>query len=233
MKNLELPDALKNRRLFGFFDDFEWLVTAHRWTTLVVDAGSSAAVGDAVGGKVVLTTGAVDNNEVAIRTTNEIFKFAADKPMLFETSLQYAEAATNAANVMVGFMDAMIADAMVDNGVGPKASFSGAVLYKVDGGTVWRFMTSIGTARIDTVSRHTAGGAADQVGRIEVREAGGIMEAVPFLDGVQMQDANLRPIKHTFAPTSATEMMAGIYAKAGGAASEIITADYAGAYQLR
>lgn len=234
MKLIELPDEMLNRRLFGFFDEFEWYVTAHRWTNLAADAGVTApAVIDAAGGVLSMATGATDNNEVAIRTTAELFLFAADKPAVCEARVRWTEANTDDANVAVGFADAIGADLLLDNGAGPKASFSGALLYKVDGETVWRFVTSLGATRTVTQSNVAAGGSAYQVVRIEVREAGGVLECVPWVDGRQLTDATNRPIKHYIALGSPTEMHFGVYLKAGSANSETILIDYAAPYQNR
>ena len=238
MKLLELPDDLKNRRMFGFFDDFEWYVTAHRFTSVLSNSGT-IAVGDAAGGIVTLTPSdgtVADNDEAYLKSTAEMFLFANEKPLLYEVRQKFVEANTDDANVAHGFMNAVAADSILDTGGGPAASFSGAVLYKVDGGTVWRFRTSVGTDYVDTVTRHTAGGSSYQTLRIEIRQgsagAGGL-EAVPFLDGVQMQDANYKPIKHAITYTSATEMNAFSGVKNGDTNLETLLLDYMAAYQLR
>lgn len=235
MKNIDLLDVISHRRTFGFLDDFEWYISPHRWTSLAADAGATVAISASEEcGKILLTSGAVDNNECGTATTNKPFKFAVDKPLLYETRIQYAEAATNAMNACVGFSSVMnTADMLLDNGAGPAASFSGAIIYKLDGATVWRFRTSIGATNTDTASQHTAGGAAYQVLRIEVREAGGTMEATPWLNDAQMLDANGRPIKHSFLPTSAAAMQAGIYIKAGSGSSETLLCDYIAPFALR
>jgi hypothetical protein len=239
MKNLVMPDVMLKRQTFGFLDDFDWYVTAHRWTSILTDTGT-AAVGDAHAGIITLlpSDGTVaDEDEAYIKTTNELFLFAVDKPLLFEARIQYAEAATNAANVIAGFASAVAANHLQDAGAGPPASYSGAVIFKVDGSTVWQFETSIAGAQITTVSNVTAGGAGSHVLRIEVREAGGIMEAVPLIDTgsgmIHLTDTNNRPIKHTFAPTSATEMNAFIGVKNGTAAQQALTCDYIGAFGAR
>ena len=60
---LDLPQSVRERRMFGFFDDFEWFISPHRWTSLAADAGTSvASSATGTGGTVFLTTGAVDNN---------------------------------------------------------------------------------------------------------------------------------------------------------------------------
>lgn len=233
-KLVDVRDELEHRRTFGFFDDFEWLISPHRWTALAADVGASAAVGDAAGGILALTTGAIDNNEAYVRTTNEVFKFAADKPLVLEARLQFTEANTDDANVIAGVMDAVGADSILDNGAGPKASYSGAVIYKLDGETVWRAQTSIATTKTTTASNKTAGGSSYQVLAIGFRPVSATLaEVVFFVDGEQLRDANGAPFKHQFTYTSATEMQAFAGVKAGGAASEVANIDYLGAYQLR
>lgn len=247
MKLLSLPEMLKDRRQHGFFDDFYWYISPHLFTSLAADAGASVAVGaSAAGGTVVLTTGGTDNNEAALATTNKPFLFAAEKPLIFEAAIQYAEANADDANVCVGLSSVMnTANMLLDDGAGPAASFSGAILYKVDGETAWRFRTSVGASPTTTLTQHTPGGSAYQTLRIEIRQgsygATGL-EAVPFLGNglpgavtswTQMLDTSGRPIKHAVTYTSAAAMQAGAYVKAGGANSEVLTLDYLGAAQLR
>lgn len=232
----DLGELSMKRRQFGFFDDHEEFVTGDRWTSLVADSGSSVAVSDAAGGILVLTTGATDNNEVAVRTTREIFRFANNKPMLGEWRIQYAEANTDDANVMVGFMDAVGANAMIDDGGGPKASYSGAVFFKVDGGTRWQVESSLGSSQTTTdltaanslsKSAQTAGGSSYQTLRIEVIPVSSTEAEVSFwIDGVHV-------MKHSLTYTSATEMHAFVYAKAGAANSEVINVDYSAPFQDR
>jgi hypothetical protein len=245
MKLLPIRDELMNRREFGLFDDFFWYLSPHAWTSLTTGSGAAvAAAASQVGGAVTLTTGATGNNEAAIGTTTTPFKLAVEKPLLFEAAIQYAEANTSDAGMLVGFASAINTTGMLaDTTLLPAASFSGAVIYKSKGQTKWSFRTSVGSAFTDTATQHPAGGSAFQTLRIEVRQSSsGLLEAVPFLgEGLpgavtrwtQMLDANNKPIKQTFDPTSAAGMQAGAFAKAGGSHSEVMTIDYLGAYQLR
>ena len=84
MKLLDLPQGMKERRLFGFFDDFLWYLSPHLWTSFNTGAGgaSVAAGAAAFGGTAVLTTGATLNNEAAIATTQSSFSPSDDRPML-------------------------------------------------------------------------------------------------------------------------------------------------------
>lgn len=233
----KLPPGVAELRLtHGFFDDFDELVTGDRWTTLVADAGSSVAVGDAVGGQVVLTTGATDNNEAAVKTTKELFLIAADKPITGAARVKYTEANTDDANVFVGFMDALAANAMVDDGAGPKTSFSGAGFFKVDGGTRWKVISSLGSTQtitdltaansLDKVAK-TPGGGTWQTLQVDIRPIDSTRAEVDFyIDNVLVA-------QHDLTYTSATEMMFGAYVKAGGANSEVLTVDWAAPFQTR
>lgn len=241
MKLLALPDDLRNRRQFHIWDDFIWYISPHMWTSLASDGGVTApvqaATTTATGGVITMSTGATDNNEVAFATTNKPFLWASEKPVLFETRIQFTEANTSAANVCVGFSSVMnTANMMLDDGAGPAASFSGAVLYKLDGGTVWRLRTSTGTTNTDSVSTTTAGGSSYQTLRIEVRQgstgASGL-EVVAYVDGVQLVDSNNKPIKQYATYTSAVNMQVGNYLKAGSATSETLLTDYVDADGLR
>lgn len=230
------PGVTALRKTHGFFDDFLDFNTGDAWTSLVVDAGTSAAASDAAGGVVVLTTAGTDNNEVAVKRTKETFLTAAGKPITFYARAQYAEANTDDANVLIGILDAIAANAMVDDGAGPKSSFSGAAFYKVDGGTRWQCISSQGSTRTttdltaalsyDKVAK-TAGGSSYQEFQIDIRPIDGTRAEVDFyIDGVLVA-------QHDLTYTSATEMMAGAYIKAGGANSEVLNVDYIGAWQTR
>lgn len=186
------------------------------------------AQSDAEFGVIQGATGATDNNEVMARSTNEVALFQTDSAMIFESRVQFTEVNTDDANVAVGLADAAAANLLSDDGGGDNINSSGALIFKVDGETVWRCACeNNGTIR-ETQSVQTAGGASYQTLRIEVRAVDGTnLEICYFLDGKPLTDSNNRPIKHTLAYASATEMrlVAG-YLKAGGANSETLNVDY-------
>ena len=130
------------RDTFGIWSDFVNFVTAQDgWTSLAADTNASVTIdADGVGGIAVLNTGdATDNNEAALFTTQELFLAAAGKPIYAAARIQYTEANTNVSNVAFGLADIFgDANTLLDNGAGPAASFYGAMIYKVDGSTVWR-----------------------------------------------------------------------------------------------
>ncbi len=230
------PDVLAKRMTHGFFEDFDQFVTGDRFTDTSADTGAAVANVDAAGGTVTLTTGGTDNNECYLLSTKELFLFAADKPILFECRSKYTEANTDDANIFQGLMNAVAADSILDDGAGPKASFSGVGFYKVDGGTRWQCISSLGTTRtttdltaalsLDKLAK-TAGGGSYQLFRIEVVPISSTVAEVCFY----IDDALVA--KHSLTYTSATEMNAAIGVKAGGANSEVVTVDYISCWQKR
>lgn len=220
-------------------DDFHWYISPHMWTSLVDDAGSSVAVtANTDAGILLLTTGAVDNNEVGFASTNAMWKFGAGKTIYAETLLQFTEAGSggNNANVAFGFTSAFSANLLVDNGAGPATSHTGAMIYKVDGGTVWRGHTSNSTTQTSTAGLKTAGGLSYQRLGIEMRDVDGTnMEVTFFVDNLPLlaDDGARRPIKHYVAISSASAMKLFVYTKAGDGASQTVSVDYIAAVKAR
>ena len=223
--------AIQSGKTFGFADHFVDFVDGGRWTDTSGDTGAAVAKIDGAGGLVTLTTGATDNNECYLHTTSELFKVAQDKPCEFEAWLSHTEANTDDANVACGFMDAVGANAILDNGGGPKSSYSGAVFFKVDGGTNWNIEVSNGGTQttveltaansLDGVA-HTAGGGSQQKFRIEIVPYNSTKAEVRFfIDGVLVYKVT----EWTY--TSVTEMDAFIGVKAGDTNSEVVTVDFA------
>lgn len=236
-KLVELFDQMRLRRQFGFFDDFEWYISPHRWTSTLTDSGSATITTDPCGVLAVAPSdGTVaDNDEGYVLTTNSPFKFQNEKPLLGASRLQFTEANADDANVMFGFMNAVAANAIVDDGAGPKASFSGAVIYKVDGGTVWRCRSSVGTGYIDSISTTTAGGASYQDLRIEGTPVNSTqIELTYFVNNAVLLDSTWnKPIKHLLTYTGAAAMMLFSGVKNGGANLETLNIDYMAAAHLR
>jgi hypothetical protein len=207
-------------QLVGRLDHFVSYTSGGEWTTVATDSGT-ATVGDAANGELALapSDGTVgDNDEIYIKATNETLLFANNRAICFSALVKWTEGDTNHLNVAVGFMNAVAADSILDNGAGPKASFSGALFYKVDGGTVWRCRSSLGTTNTDSITNITAGGSAYQLLEIEFRAIDAALGEISFLiDGQVVRDANNFPIKHQITYTSATEMQAFAGAKNGEA----------------
>lgn len=212
-----------------FFDDFRFYTTVHNgWTSLAADTTPTLTVGDAVNGVLALFTDTTDNNEVAVKTTAELFLFGTNRQIYGKGKIQYAENDTNKANVLFGFMSAMAANSIADNGASIRASGSIAAIYKLDGGTVWRCHTACNSVTTDTVSTTTAGGATAQVLEVQCNDWDGTSMQVTFkVDGDYLKDSLGNVIRHTVAIANATEMNFGVYVKTGGGAGgETVNVDY-------
>ena len=236
MKIVDRGPYYDKRRTFFIEDNFGWYVDIHQWTKLVADTTPTVAHGgDGSPPHVALATDATDNNEVMLRSTNESFLMADNRPIFGSVKIQFTEANTDDANVFVGFIDAAGANLLVDNGAGPKTTASGFGIFKVDGGTVWKCFSSKSTTQTITASTTTAGGSAYQVLEVEFQPISSPEGMVYFWgDGVQLVDSNQKPISHLVTHTSATEMhFVPCYAKAGGANSETPKITNAFASQLR
>ena len=237
MRLLNYPRTLLDaRNNFEIFDDFSYYNSGDLWTNLAADGGVTGfAEGDAEFGRIQGATGATDNNEIMCRSTNEVALFQADGSFIVEVRLQYTEVNTDDANIAIGLADAAAANLLSDDGAGDNINSSGALIYKVDGATVWQVACENNAVVRDTTSVQTAGGSSYQVLTIEGRDINGTdYEITYFLDHKPLTDSNNKAIKHTLAFASATEMriVAG-YAKAGAANTETVNLDYCYFRQLR
>jgi hypothetical protein len=229
------PKFLEELDTVTISDDFFWAVTVHQWTTLAADTTPTVTTPDAVNGVVRLFTDTTDNNEVAIRSTVELFKFGTNREIYCRAKVQYAENDTNKANVFVGFGSAIGANFLVDNGAGVRTSGDVFGLYKIDGGTKWIAVTQTNGTAVTTTSSTTAGGSAAQVIEMEAKETDGVtMTCTWKIDGVYLNDANGNRIIHKAVISGATEMNVGLYVKTGGGAGgETVDMDYICAQQPR
>jgi len=239
-KLVDMPDSLKGRRTFGFFDDFEWMISPHRWTSTLTHSGSVTVANGACGiAPIVPSDGSVaDNDNSYLGTTNAPFTFAADKPAVCEARIQFTEANTSAANIIFGFCSTAADATLLDNGGGPPASYTGTVIYKVDGGTTWQAESSVGAtqtsgsavytpAAITAAGGITAGGASYQTLRIEFEPYSSTKAKVNFfVDGVLLASHD-----YTFTSAAACKLVAGV--KNGSTSLETLNVDYMAGYILR
>lgn len=230
-KILERSDAaVKVARMVSIVEDFVNDLDTNQWTTTASDSGA-ITVGDVARGTASLapSDGSVgDNDEIYLLHNNEPFKFAADKPIYAAARIQFSEANTNDANVAFGLMNAVAANSIQDNGAGPKADYSGATIYKVDGETVWRCQNSVGTTQKTTTTTTTAGGSSYQTLEIEViPQTSSKFDVVFRVDGEEVA-------KHKDqALGSPTEMTVFVGVKNGDTNLETLVVDWIVAEQLR
>lgn len=234
---LRFPQALLQIDQYGTFSDFVDDQSDLFFIDTITDSGS-AAVGDGVKGIMVLTPSdgtVADNDEVYLRSANEIFKVADGKPMYGVCYLQFTETAAGVYNAAFGWQNAVGADSIIDDGGGLKVTGDTIAIYKVDGGTVWRCVSCVnGTATVST-STTSAGGASYQKLEIEVVDFTSTKAKVIFMvDGLRLKDTDDREIIHTIAYASATEMNLFAGAKLGAITNnDVLNLDYLGGWQLR
>ncbi len=247
MQKYDLHDVIELRRTMLWFDDFQEYSSGASngsgWTTVTAGAGAST-VGDVVGGVInLLPTDSTNNREVYVKSTHQLWLFAANKPFMGEVSLQYSEANTNKAAIAFGFMSGVGAASMADTTHEPKSSFSGAVIYKVGGGTVWKCASSVGTTMggaggVAQASDTTAGGTAYSRLRIEVMPISSTLAEITYwVDGNQLKNAGGRPgqtqIKDQLTYTGALQMNFFVMCKNGSTTAESLLVDYMASEQLR
>jgi hypothetical protein len=212
---------------------------------VIASDGGTVSIADGVKGIVALSPGAADNNEIYMASAVEVFKFAERKPIVFEALVQFSEANTDDANVVIGLIDAVAANTLVDDGAGVKANSSLACFYKIDGETNWRVRSGVGaTVKTTTLDAdgsldkltHAAGGAAYQVLRMEIRPESSTTAVVDYFIGTRTLDGDWgmsHVAKHYATITSATEMQLVAGVKNGGANAETLNVDRIGCVELR
>lgn len=221
--------------VMAYFNDFTaGYVTATQGVTAILTDSGTAVVQDQVGGVIDLAASdgtIADNDEAYLHSSFELVKFANNKPIWFEARVALVADTGDVANVIVGMLDAAAANALLDNGGGPPASYSGAVFYKVDGETAWKAEVSI--AGTQTAVALTAPGRPGtdtfQKLAIEFIPTSSTVATVNFyIDGVLVGSTT------TFTYTSATEMDWIVGVKNGdGTTNMTLSVDYVNLRQVR
>lgn len=214
------------------FDVVEnWAVTADVGETQDVVAG-------AANGHVSIACDGDDNDEAYVLHTATPILLAANTTVEAAFCFKYTEANTDDANVIIGLNSAGGANSLVDNGGGPAASYSGALIYKVDGGTTWNVEVSHGASQDTKATALTAGGqwerllirincadlAAAEVTLWHGTGATGTFDPI-YESGAHTITPPIKIIKDFSTPV-AMGLMFGV--KAGGANTETLLVDYAG-----
>lgn len=219
---------------FTLMDDFFHYVTGDEFSTVATDSGTAADT-DAAGGVLSITPsdGTVTNNdEVYVKSTQELFLFANGKPLVFQARVKWTEGNTDDANVLVGLMSAIAANSLLDDGGGPAASYSGAVFFKVDGETTWRAEASI--AGTQTTIALTNIPAAPGAGNFQTLEIYFIPTSSTVATLLFYIDNVLVGSTAAFTYTSATEMNAGVGLKNGADTTvETLLIDFIRVSQVR
>lgn len=231
-KQTQNPERYFSRDEFALFDDFFEFVTGDVWTSAVAGTGTVTHEGSSGTTRMKLFCTAA-NDAAVLATTHEMFKFRANKAMAAEALIEFTDVDTDDGMVFFGWTDALAATTMAD-ATGAITATDACCIYKLQDTSVWAFHTEINGTATATVSTTAAPGSGAQTLRIEVTpRSSTVFECRPFVDGVQLRDANGNPIMHTITLGTATEMDFGAMTKSIDAADFNAYVDYLFASQTR
>jgi hypothetical protein len=241
MKLMIVPAAMIEKGQMEVFDDFVSYIDAQLWTKTVGAGAAAAILANTPGGILSLTTGGTQNITANIALTNATFKLAKGRNWYAEALLQYTEAATNQAALCFGLSSVTDATLLTSTTGVPVSSFSGNLIYKQTGDTLWRTVASNGSTQTLTTASQSSQPASTtdyQALRIEGRDVDGSnYEVTYFLNDQPLLDNNAgqhRPIKHTVAIASISASKLVVMLKnVGGANSETLLVDYVAGFQRR
>lgn len=224
---------------FYVFDDFWADQVDTQWVDTITDTGT-VLINDAAGGIATLTPSdgtVTDNDEVYLASANELFLFLAKRNIYGRCRLNFVETAAGIYNAFFGFMNAVAANAIVDDGAGLRASGSILALEKRDGETAWRLTTRNGSTVTSTLSTASTTMIAGQYQILEVQAedvGNGTLRCSARVNGRNLTDVNGLLIRHSVAIASATEMQVGVGAKLGAITNnDLLLVDYIYAAQGR
>ena len=213
--------ALRDAGTHHIYSDFDRDQADTEWVDTITDTGT-VLMGDATDGTAVLTPSdgtVADNDEAYLATPNEGFIFAAGRPIYGRARIKFTEVAAGVANVAFGFQNAVGANSILDDGAGLKVSGSTLGIYKVDGESVWRCVSSCNGTSTVTASSKAAVAATWYKLEIFCYDTGlsTKMGVVYKVDGEYLKDSNGNVIRHEVAVASATEMSVFFGIKLGAA----------------
>lgn len=230
-------------RQTDFFEDWHALDNTAKWTFTDVAGSSGVTIALGVTGHstAVMTTAAADDKE-GLLASNTKFDLWTGLPLLWEGRSTAPEANTNAANYFHGVCSTKTTTTLSAAGAGMVASFSGFGFYKVDGGTYWKFVSSVATTRYgDNTTKSLSLNAGFTSFRVEVRPISSTeCEIVPLLDlsgGTnysQCKDYTTGTlIKHILTYTSFAPSCVMHVIRSGSASAEAVAVDYSRLSQRR
>lgn len=196
-------------RDYMWFDDF-FKYTAGDWVVTEV-SDSTQLMGDAVGGHLVLTTLATEDDAAHLQSVGEIFTVLAGKEMYFESRFKIGDATQSDFVMGLHIRDTT-----------PLATSAGVYFQKDDGDALLDFHSM--SASVDT----TTTGIYTVVDDTYIKVAW-------FYDGVSTFTYAVDDvIRGTLSATpSTTEMTVSFGVQAGSAAADVMTIDYISVWRQR
>lgn len=230
-KQIQTPTLIgKAAEQFELFDHFLYFIDADLWTEAEVGTGTVGHEGAGRSRMALFCTAA--NDAAVLATTNELFKFTANKSMLAWGLINGSDVNTDDGIVFFGWADAMAGTTLADT-TGAVTATDACGLYKLPGTTVWAFHTEINGAVTATTSTTSALTGSAQELKIEVTpRSATVFECRPFVDGFHLEDANGNKIMHTVTLGTATDMDFGMLTKSTHANDFTVYVDALYASQL-
>lgn len=226
------PTLIDYTAMYEVTDDF-FLLDTTKWSS-VDDGGTGTNTANAaVGGTVSIVTAGADNDYHFMKESAAgHFKIATGHPLYTKARFWLTEANTSAANFVIGLSSVVDSTLLGDDGAGPPASYSGALIYKVDGTMSLVFETSnAGVQTTSTLGTFTSGHvyrASIVIGPNDGTTALAVAEVYDETAGVKYTSPT-----HKIAIASIAAMSAVYGVKAGSTSAETLTLDYIGVCQKR
>lgn len=205
-----------------FFDDFYSYASGGDWTS--VDSNTGGTIAWSSKSKVTITTGGVDNYTMTLRSTNKNYTVVQGQGLWTEAYLSFTNQASNNANILFGF--ASVTALGVTDGIDPSVSYSGMLLYKLDGGTQWKFQTSNGSTKTTSQSNASAADGSYLLRIDLVPFDDNYLQAIPMVNGQMLLDSNGVQILHKVAYSALADMYLIVQAAAGSGNAQTCIVDY-------
>ncbi len=221
MTKVDYHDSLLKRRTYGKLVDWDEYTSGGLWTSTNTSGGSgTAAVLATTGPNGILDISVITatlNDEECVMMTNSPFLITANRALMCETYINYTDVASNNSIIGFGFMSGTALLSFADTTGEPKTTFTGAVIYKVPGGTTWKTCSSVGagtaalnTRNVSTSTQSTNSGVYQRLKIVIEAVSSTVAEVTYYVNDHQLQTAGGRPgqsyIKDELVYTSAAAM---------------------------
>ena len=194
------------------FDDFFNYSTGGLFTSLATGAGSSAADDTAGVDDLLCTTANSADDIQGVVTTKANFLPVADQGIWGVGVVKVSSVATRSAAIYFGFFSATPQAGQAD--AVPAASYSGAIIYALEGDTNWRTQSSnAGTKNNHTSTLPVVEGRYNEL-RIDIVNWDGLNAQVTYnVNGQTLMDSNYpnQPIVDKVAYASLVKMKLGAF----------------------
>jgi hypothetical protein len=222
------PSAFGPAGAYEIADDF--FGSSGLWTSVDDASTGTNTYDDALGGQISVKSAAADNDYHYLKSV-KAFKIAAGKTLGLVARFSLTEAGTNKANFVLGISSDVTSALLGDDGAGPAASYSGVLIYKVDGTMTLVGESSNGSAQttealMDFVSGHTYQASI----LVDGHDALHARVLISVLDESTGETAAATHLV-TYDSQAAAAAVFGV--KAGSSSAEVLKVDYVRVYQAR